>query len=82
MPPHAAGGPVANPARWRGHVANMLPPRSKVRRVEHHAALPWQEIGDFMAELKARRHCRPRLTLYNSDRSPDQRGHWREVGRG
>ncbi|WP_159013234.1 site-specific integrase [Acidisoma sp. S159] len=41
-----------NPARWRGHVANMLPPRSKVRRVEHHAALPWQEIGDFMAELE------------------------------
>src|SRR5207302_295314 len=25
---------------------------SKVRRVEHHAALPYQEIGSFMAELR------------------------------
>jgi integrase len=40
-----------NPARWRGHVANMLPKRSKVQPVEHHAALPWQEIGAFMADL-------------------------------
>jgi len=40
-----------NPARWRGHVANMLPKRSKVQPVEHHAALPWREIGVFMADL-------------------------------
>jgi integrase len=40
-----------NPARWRGHVANMLPKRSKVQPVEHHAALPWREIGGFMADL-------------------------------
>lgn len=40
-----------NPARWRGHVANMLPKRSKVQPVEHHAALPWREIGAFMASL-------------------------------
>jgi integrase len=40
-----------NPARWRGHISNMLPPRAKVRRVKHHAALPWQEIGGFMAAL-------------------------------
>jgi integrase len=42
-----------NPARWRGHVANMLPNRSKVQPVEHHAALPWRDIGAFMAELRA-----------------------------
>jgi integrase len=40
-----------NPARWKGHLENVLPKRSKMRAVEHHAALPWQEIGDFMAEL-------------------------------
>ena len=40
-----------NPARWRGHVANMLPKRSKVQPVEHHPALPWREIGGFMAGL-------------------------------
>jgi integrase len=41
-----------NPARWRGHLENLLPRRSKVRRVEHHAALPYREICDFMAELR------------------------------
>jgi integrase len=40
-----------NPARWRGHLENLLPKRSKVRRVEHHAALPYPEIGPFMVEL-------------------------------
>jgi len=40
-----------NPARWRGHLENLLPKRSKVRRVEHHAALPYAEIGAFIAEL-------------------------------
>jgi hypothetical protein len=41
-----------NPARWRGHVANMLPKRSKVQAVQHHAALPWQQIGAFLVDLK------------------------------
>jgi integrase len=41
-----------NPARWRGHLENLLPARAKVRRVEHHAALPYPEIGAFMAELQ------------------------------
>jgi integrase len=40
-----------NPARWRGHVENLLPKRSKVAKVEHHAAMPWAEIGGFMVEL-------------------------------
>jgi len=41
-----------NPARWRGHLQNLLPTKSKVRRVKHHAALPYAEIGDFIAQLK------------------------------
>jgi integrase len=41
-----------NPARWRGHLENLLPKKSKVRRVEHHAALPYTEIAAFMAELR------------------------------
>jgi integrase len=40
-----------NPARWRGHLDNLLPARSKVAKVEHHAALPWRGIGAFMATL-------------------------------
>jgi integrase len=41
-----------NPAAWRGHLDNLLPARSKVAKVEHHAALPWQQINTFMAELR------------------------------
>jgi integrase len=41
-----------NPARWRGHLSNLLPRRSKVAPVEHHAALPWQDMGAFMATLR------------------------------
>jgi integrase len=42
-----------NPARWRGHLENLLAKPSKVRRVEHHAALPYVEAPKFMAALKA-----------------------------
>jgi integrase len=41
-----------NPARWRGHLENLLPKKSKVQPVKHHAAMPHDEIGDFMAQLK------------------------------
>ena len=43
-----------NPARWKGHLASMLPARGKVAPIEHHPALPWGEIGAFMADLRSR----------------------------
>jgi integrase len=43
-----------NPARWKGRLENLLPPRSKVRAVQHHAALPYVEIRDFMRSLRER----------------------------
>jgi integrase len=43
-----------NPARWRGHLQHMLVLKSKLRRVEHHPALPYAEIGAFMLELRSR----------------------------
>jgi len=49
-----------NPARWRGHLENLLPRRSKVAPVEHHAALPYREIPDFMARLRERGGIAPR----------------------
>jgi integrase len=41
-----------NPGRWKGHIDNMLPKKTKVRRVEHHAALPYAELPGFMVELR------------------------------
>ena len=43
-----------NPARWRGHLDNLLPARSRVRRVEHFAALPYAELPTLMAKLRTR----------------------------
>jgi integrase len=41
-----------NPARWRGHLDKLLPARGKVRKVEHHAALPYGELPGFLAALR------------------------------
>jgi len=41
-----------NPARWRGHLDHLLPAKSKVRKIEHHAALPYVQAGAFMAALR------------------------------
>jgi integrase len=41
-----------NPARWRGHLDNLLPAKTKVRSVVHHAALPFRDIGAMMAKLR------------------------------
>lgn len=43
-----------NPARWRGHLDKLLPARSKVQKVQHHAALSYAEVGAFMADLRKR----------------------------
>jgi integrase len=41
-----------NPARWRGHLSHMFAKPSMIRPVQHHAALPYTHIPDFMAELR------------------------------
>jgi len=41
-----------NPARWRGHLDKALPARSKVRKVEHHAALPYAALPGFLFSLR------------------------------
>lgn len=40
-----------NPARWRGHLDKLLPKRSKLHPVQHHAALPYSELPAFMTLL-------------------------------
>ncbi|RWQ57817.1 site-specific integrase [Mesorhizobium sp.] len=43
-----------NPARWRGHLENVLPARGQIQRVEHHPAMPCFEVPAFMAALAER----------------------------
>ena len=42
----------ANPARWKGHLKHLLPPESRVAAVQHHPALPFVDIGRFLASLR------------------------------
>jgi integrase len=42
-----------NPARWRGHLKSALPNRSKSKKPGRYAALPYGELGEFMAALRA-----------------------------
>lgn len=72
-----------NPARWRGHLDHLLPKPSKVRAVEHHAALDWREIGAFMGKLAAREGVASRalaFAILTAARSGEVRGiRWAEL---
>ncbi len=72
-----------NPARWRGHVAHMLPRRSKVARVVHHRALPYGQVAGVMARLAAsegRAALALRFLVLTAARSSEVRGaRWEEI---
>jgi integrase len=42
-----------NPARWRGHLENLLPSPDKVKPVKHHPALPYGDAPEFMEHLRS-----------------------------
>ena len=70
-----------NPARWTGHLANALPEKGEVREVRHHAALPYQEVPAFMAQLKQRPGLAARcleLAILTAVRTGDLIGNDRE----
>ncbi len=41
-----------NPARWRGHLDNILPARRQFSEVKHLEALPYQHMAEFMKLLR------------------------------
>jgi len=43
---------VENPARWRGHLDKLLPRRSKVAAVKHHAAMPYLQAPSFLRQIE------------------------------
>lgn len=72
-----------NPARWRGHLDNLLPKRSKVRPKQNYPALPYAEIGAFMTDLRARPAIAARaleFTIMTAARSGETLGaRWDEI---
>jgi integrase len=43
-----------NPARWTGHLSEVLPARGEIKKTVHHPAMPHAEVPGFMAELRKR----------------------------
>ncbi|MQR00227.1 tyrosine-type recombinase/integrase [Glaciimonas sp. GS1] len=41
-----------NPARWKGHLDHLLPKPSKVQKVIHHPALPYEQLPAFIKRLR------------------------------
>jgi integrase len=72
-----------NPARWKGHLASRLPSPRKVKAAVHHPALPWSEMGAFLAALRQREGLAARaveLAILTACRSGEVRGmRWGEV---
>jgi len=53
-----------NPARWRGNLDKLLPKPSKIKKVKHHPALPYEDIPAFMATLNARKELAAKALVF------------------
>ena len=42
-----------NPAQWTGHLSTQLPSPKKLQKKEHHPAVPYQKMGEFMSKLRS-----------------------------
>ena len=71
-----------NPARWKGHLENLLATISRSSRTRNHPSLPWQRIAAFMAALRAREGVSARAVefcILTASRSGEVRGaRWAE----
>ena len=41
-----------NPAQWAGYLSTQLPSPKNLKKKEHHPAVPYQQMGDFMLKLR------------------------------
>lgn len=72
-----------NPARWRGHLENLLAKISKTSRTKNFPSLPWQRTGEFMQALGQRDGTSARaveFAILTASRSGEVRGaKWSEI---
>lgn len=75
-----------NPAAWRGNLASSLPKPSKVNNRQHHAAMPWQDVPEFMRKVAHVEGMSARcleFTILTACRSGEARGAtWEEIDLG
>ncbi|PLC06078.1 integrase [Variovorax sp. RO1] len=66
-----------NPARWKGHLDKLLPAPGKIAKTDHHRALPYRQIGEFMTRLRQAEGVGARaleFTILTAARSGEVRG--------
>lgn len=72
-----------NPARWRGHLDKLLPKRAMIQVRQHHAALPWPKLPEFILELAKHddlTYHAMRLTILTACRTSEVLGAtWKEI---
>jgi integrase len=72
-----------NPARWVGHLDQLLPKKSQVAPVENHPAMAYAELPAFMERLRARNSISARaleFTIMTAARTNDTIGaRWSEA---
>ena len=74
--------PGTNPARWKGHLDQVLPPARKVAPVTHHAAIAYMAVPALMAELRQQEEIAARALNSDPHRQPPGRGvgaRWDEI---
>lgn len=75
-----------NPARWKGHLENLLASISKASRTKNHPSLAWHRIGSFMKALRERQGIAARaveFAILTASRSGEVRGSkWSEIDLG
>lgn len=72
-----------NPARWRGHLDTLLQAPGKVQKIEHHPALPMDDLGAFIVQLRQQEGMGARaleFAILTAARSGEVRGAtWDEI---
>lgn len=72
-----------NPARWKGHLRNLLPARKRIASIKHHPALPYGRIGALMPKLRELTSTAARaleFTILCASRTIETRGAlWSEI---
>ena len=66
-----------NPARWKESIKHRLPNISRIRRTEHHPALPWQLVPAFIEALQIKEGMAAyalQLCILTATRSGEVRG--------
>jgi integrase len=66
-----------NPARWKGHLAALLPKRSKVAKAVHHAAMPYGDVPALAGVLRGKKSVSARalrFTILTAARTDETAG--------